>query len=49
MYIAGIIVTAGVFFLIGRNNPHLGAVNDLVSAGKWVIDETGKLIEKIAK
>lgn len=34
-------------FLIGRNNPNLKAVNDLLAAGKAVVDATGKTIKKL--
>lgn len=36
-------------FFVGRNNPNIKVVNDLVSAGKVVIDATGKLIKNIKK
>lgn len=33
-------------FFVGRNNPNLKAVNDMVGAGKVFVDAAGKLIKK---
>jgi hypothetical protein len=40
---AGLIVG----YFVGRRNPHIGVVNDLIAAGEWVKDATGKLIKKL--
>lgn len=34
-------------FLVGRNNPNIAVVNDLIAKGKAVVDTTGKLIKKL--
>lgn len=42
-----LIVAAFVFgFFVGRNNPNLESVNKIISAGKAVVDATGKLVKK---
>lgn len=45
----GICLLAGAFvagFLVSRNNPNLESVNKIISAGKAVVDATGKLVKK---
>jgi hypothetical protein len=50
--IAGLIILASVGlwvfgFAVGRNNPSLPAVNNLIAKGKAIIDAaTGKVIKK---
>lgn len=45
--IISLIVAAFIFgFFVGRNNPNLKAVNDMVGAGKVFVDAAGKLVKK---
>lgn len=48
--LAKVIVAAALFafgFLVGRNNPSIAAVNNLIATGKAVWDDAGKVIKKV--
>jgi hypothetical protein len=49
MLIAIILIIAAFVggFLVGRNNPNISAVNNLISSGKAVYDVGSKIIKKL--
>lgn len=50
-----ILITIGIIglwifgFCVGRNNPNLKSVNNLIAKGKVFIDTTGKIIKSVKK
>lgn len=49
LIIAGIVGIWSFGFFVGRNNPNLKAVNNLIAQGKAIVDKTGNIVKALKK
>jgi hypothetical protein len=47
LWLGSVVITAIVFYFVGRNNPNIAIVNKLIAAKKIVVDTTGKVLSAV--